>query len=142
MAENMKLLDKLASLQKKWLENSTYQDAYELIWLYTIASRHLAKINLDITNLVNQIKQIEAENVLVLKDEKVEGEDSKWNPKIIKYTELEIKAKVQQVLLPYQKQLAQLRFTKDTIQGAVDSIQMYLPIIRDYQGWAIYNSWK
>lgn len=141
MAET-KLLDKLASLQKKWLENTTYQDAYELIWLYTTASRHLAKTNLEITNLVNQIKQTEAENILLLKDEKVEWEDSKWNPKIIKYTELEIKAKVQQILYPYQKQLSQLRFTKDMIEWAVNSIQMYLPIIRDYQWGAIYNSGK
>lgn len=110
----------------------TIEDQRELIKCYDALLQAKAEYKDKQNTKEQEINDYEAERTLILKDETETTVDAKGNEKVKnKYTEIQIKSIIQQELLDKKRELAEIKFISDKVDGKQKAVFSYITCVRD-----------
>ena len=129
----MKLFDRIQVVTDKPLYDMTINDQHELCKCYDELLQLRAEYADKMMLWKQKIKDYEAEQMLLLKEEKIEETDAKWNPKFSKkYTEAQIESLIYQQTKDMLTKVNADKFIYDKIDAKISALFNYITCMRDF----------
>lgn len=129
----MKLFERIQAVTDKPLYDMTINDQHELCRCYDELLQLRAEYSDKLMAWKQKIKDYEAEQMLLLKEEKTEETDAKGNPKFSKkYTEAQIESLIYQQTKDMLTTLNTDKFIYDKIDAKISAVFNYITCVRDF----------
>lgn len=129
----MKLFEKIQAITDKNLFDMTINDQYDLCKCYDELLQLRAEYSDKMMQWKQKIKDYEAEQMLLLKEEKIEETDAKGNPKFSKkYTEAQIESLIYQQTKDKITDVNADKFIYDKLDAKISAVFNYITCVRDF----------
>lgn len=129
----MKLFERIQVIVDRPLFEMTINDQHELCKCYDELLQLRAEYGDKLMQWKQQIKDHEAEQMLLLKEEKVEEADAKGKTKLKnKYTEVQIESMIYQQTKDMQTAMNADKFIFDKLDAKISAVFNYITCVRDF----------
>lgn len=121
------MFDRYSAIIGKHITDMNISDSVELAQIYDEIGQARAEEKYNKAKIEQEMQEIESTRTLELKSEMTDGEKPKN-----KYTEVEIKSMIRQELAELKEKANKQDYTIDKLTVCMNTIQMIIPLTRDY----------